>query len=42
MDWLSLETPMVGADGKIVTFWRCRSLENAFPRQFHDNVFEIR
>ena len=37
MDWLSLETPMVDAKGKIVTFWRSRLLENAFPRQFHDS-----
>ena len=28
---------MVGAKGKIVTFWRSRSLENAFPWQFHNN-----
>ena len=37
MDWLNLETPMVGVERKIVTFWRSRSMENAFPRQFHDN-----
>ena len=37
MDWLSLETPMVDTKGKIATFWRSRLLENAFPRQFHDN-----
>ena len=37
MDWLCLETPMVGAEGKIVTFWRSRSLKNAFARKFHDN-----
>ena len=36
MDWLSLETPMVGAEGKTVTFWGSRSLENVFLRQFHD------
>ena len=37
MGWLCLETPMVGAEGKIVTFWTSRLLENAFLQQFHDN-----
>ena len=37
MDWLSLETPMVGVERKFVTFWRSISLENALPQQFHDN-----
>ena len=43
MDWLSSEIPMVGAEGKIVRFLRSTSLEDAFPRQFHDNeCLEIR
>ena len=44
MDWLGLETPMVGTKGNIMTFWRSRLLgnANAFPWQFRDNNFEIR
>ena len=42
MDWLSLETPIVGTKQKIVTFWRSRSFENAFPRQFHDKKMSLR
>ena len=37
MTWPGLETPMVGANEKLVTFWRSRLLENAFHQQFHDN-----